>query len=39
MRRRQNFEEKTGKKGVFKHFLDNFEQKLHFFWSALSPKN
>ena len=28
---------KTGQRGVFRHFLENFYQKIAFFWHALSP--
>ena len=38
LRRRQIFEKKTVKKGVFRHFLENFDQKIAFFRRALPLK-
>ena len=41
LRRRQNFEniEKHAKKCVFRHFLENFDQKIAFFLARASPSN
>ena len=36
---RQNFEKKLAKKGVFCHFLENFEKKCVIFWRALPLQN
>ena len=33
LHRRQNFE-KIGQKGVFRHFLENFERKISIYWRA-----
>ena len=35
----QNFEKKQAKKGVCRHFLENFEQESAFFRRALPPEN
>ena len=37
LRRRQIFEKKTVKKGVFRHFLKNFDKKIAFIFGARSP--
>ena len=37
LRRRQNFEKKTGQKDLFRHFLEKFYQKIEFFRGALPP--
>ena len=39
VRRRQNFaKKKQANKGVFRHFLENVDQKIVFFWRALPLK-
>ena len=38
LRRRQNFE-KTGQKGIFRHILENVDQKIALFPHALRPQN